>query len=141
MIEITVPLCESFKKIGIDISEDDLRQFEKALYERGLNVAPRALPHDIVDRLQVWSDNSEGLSSVYAGQLISEALVEIRRLRALSLQQDATTQELRKILAECAADFHVCSRCGHQDDNATCESNLYLLLAPILAEDQTKPIP
>lgn len=40
MIEITVGLCESFKAIGIDISEADLRKFEQALYERGLNVAP-----------------------------------------------------------------------------------------------------
>jgi len=45
MIEITVPLCEAFKEIGIDISESDLRRFEKALYERGLNVAPRALSY------------------------------------------------------------------------------------------------
>lgn len=44
-IGITVPLCESFKAIGIDISEDDLRKFEQALYERGLNVAPRALTY------------------------------------------------------------------------------------------------
>lgn len=42
MIEITVPLCEAFREIGIDISELDLRRFEKALYARGLNVAPRA---------------------------------------------------------------------------------------------------
>ncbi len=41
MVEITVGLCEAFKEIGIDISETDLRRFEKALYERGLNVAPR----------------------------------------------------------------------------------------------------
>lgn len=39
MEEITVPLCEAFKAIGIDISETDLWRFEKALYERGLNVA------------------------------------------------------------------------------------------------------
>jgi hypothetical protein len=39
MTEITVPLCEAFKAIGIDISETDLWRFEKALYERGLNVA------------------------------------------------------------------------------------------------------
>ena len=41
MIEITVGLCEAFRTIGINISEADLRKFEKALYERGLNVAPR----------------------------------------------------------------------------------------------------
>ena len=41
MIEITVGICEAFKEIGIDISEEDLKKFEKALYERGLNVAPR----------------------------------------------------------------------------------------------------
>lgn len=41
MIEITVGICEAFKEIGIDISETDLRRFEKALYDRGLNVAPR----------------------------------------------------------------------------------------------------
>lgn len=40
MIDITVGLCESFKAIGIDISEADLRKFERALFERGLNVAP-----------------------------------------------------------------------------------------------------
>lgn len=44
MIEITVPLCEAFKAIGIDISEADLKKFEQALYERGLNVAPRINP-------------------------------------------------------------------------------------------------
>lgn len=43
MVEITVGLCESFKAIGIDISEADLRKFERALYDRGLNVAPRAI--------------------------------------------------------------------------------------------------
>lgn len=42
MVEITVGICEAFKEIGVDISEADLRRFEKALYERGLNVAPRA---------------------------------------------------------------------------------------------------
>lgn len=42
MVEITVGLCESFKTIGIDISEADLKRFERALYEHGLNVAPRA---------------------------------------------------------------------------------------------------
>ncbi len=41
-IEVTTALCESFKEIGIDISEIGLRRFEKALYERGLNVAPLA---------------------------------------------------------------------------------------------------
>lgn len=45
MIEITVPLCEAFKAIGIDISEADLKRFEKALYDRGLNVAPRSLTY------------------------------------------------------------------------------------------------
>lgn len=47
MIEITVPLCESFKAIGIDISEEELRKFEQALYERGLNIAPlqRLMPN------------------------------------------------------------------------------------------------
>lgn len=44
MIEITVPLCEAFREIGINISEADLRRFEKALYDRGLNVAPRTNP-------------------------------------------------------------------------------------------------
>jgi hypothetical protein len=44
MVEITVPLCEAFREIGINISEADLRRFEKALYDRGLNVAPRTNP-------------------------------------------------------------------------------------------------
>lgn len=39
--EITVPLCESFAAIGIDISEEQLRKFEGALFARGLNVAWR----------------------------------------------------------------------------------------------------
>lgn len=51
MIEITVGLCESFRTIGVDISEADLRKFEQALYEHGLNVAPRAEPNEI-DRLR-----------------------------------------------------------------------------------------
>lgn len=42
--EITVPLCESFREIGIDISAADLKKFERALYERGLNIAPRMNP-------------------------------------------------------------------------------------------------
>lgn len=41
MVEITVGLCEAFKEIGIDISQDELQRFERALYDRGLNVAPR----------------------------------------------------------------------------------------------------
>lgn len=44
MIEITVGICEAFREIGIDISEADLKTFERALYERGLNVAPRTNP-------------------------------------------------------------------------------------------------
>lgn len=44
MIEITVGICEAFKEIGIDISEANLKKFEQALYERGLNVAPRNNP-------------------------------------------------------------------------------------------------
>lgn len=49
MIEITVGICESFKAIGIDISEDDLRRFEQALYEHGLNVAPLAITRDDIE--------------------------------------------------------------------------------------------
>lgn len=49
MIEITVGICESFKAIGIDISEADLRKFEQALYDRGLNVAPRAKAEPVGD--------------------------------------------------------------------------------------------
>jgi hypothetical protein len=49
MIEITVGLCESFKAIGIDVSEADLRRFEQALYERGLNVAPLTLTRDDIE--------------------------------------------------------------------------------------------
>lgn len=44
MVEITVGICESFRVIGIDISQEDLRKFEQALYVRGLNVAPRNNP-------------------------------------------------------------------------------------------------
>lgn len=36
--------------------------------------------------------------------------------------------QLRAIMSECENDFHVCEKCGHQDDNATRESNLYHLL-------------
>lgn len=43
MLEITVGICEAFKEIGIDISEEDLGLFEKALYERGLHITPRQL--------------------------------------------------------------------------------------------------
>jgi hypothetical protein len=53
MIEITVPLCEAFREIGIDISEADLKRFERALYERGLNVAQRTSPpwhREMIDR-------------------------------------------------------------------------------------------
>jgi hypothetical protein len=41
---MTVGICESFASIGIDISEDQLRQFEKSLFERGLNFALRTPP-------------------------------------------------------------------------------------------------
>lgn len=52
MVEITVGLCESFKVIGIDISEADLRRFEQALYLRGLNVAPRKPTHQVESELR-----------------------------------------------------------------------------------------
>ena len=46
----------------IDISEEDLRKFEKALYERGLNVAPRSRgPAIDVVALEVASE-IEGLN-------------------------------------------------------------------------------
>jgi hypothetical protein len=41
-------------------------------------------------------------------------------------------EELRSILDECQDDFHVCEKCWHQDNNATKESNLYLLLRAAL---------
>lgn len=50
MLEITVGICESFREIGIDISEADLKRFEQALYERGLNIAPLALTRDDIER-------------------------------------------------------------------------------------------
>ncbi len=50
MVEITVGICEAFKAIGIDISEADLRRFEQALHERGLNVAPLALTRDDIEQ-------------------------------------------------------------------------------------------
>jgi hypothetical protein len=50
MIEITVGICEAFKAIGVDISEADLMKFERALYERGLNVAPLMLTRDDIER-------------------------------------------------------------------------------------------
>jgi hypothetical protein len=49
MIEITVGICEAFREIGIDISEADLKRFEKALYDRGLNVAPLAITRDDIE--------------------------------------------------------------------------------------------
>lgn len=61
MIEITVGLCEAFKEIGISISQTDLRKFEKALYERGLNVAPRTQGEQIGD----CSGSYSGTGSAY----------------------------------------------------------------------------
>lgn len=49
MIEITVGICEAFKAIGIDISESELKKFERALHDRGLNVAPLALTRDDIE--------------------------------------------------------------------------------------------
>lgn len=56
--EITVPLCESFAAIGIDISETDLLKFEAALFQRGLNVAQSSL-RSAAERVCWfdWSDN------------------------------------------------------------------------------------
>ena len=50
MIEITVGICEAFREIGVDISGADLKKFERALYERGLNVAPLMLTRDDIER-------------------------------------------------------------------------------------------
>jgi hypothetical protein len=52
--EITVPLCESFAAVGIDISEADLRKFEKALFERGLNVAHRRTADETKQEPVAW---------------------------------------------------------------------------------------
>jgi hypothetical protein len=37
-------------------------------------------------------------------------------------------REIAEILGECENDFHRCKRCDYQDDDATRESNLFLLL-------------
>ena len=63
MIEITVGICEAFKEIGVDISEADLRRFEKALYERGLTVAPRANPS--LEPMADASGSYSGTGSAY----------------------------------------------------------------------------
>ena len=56
---------------------------------------------------------------------VPRMLREIKRLRPLP-------DDLRAILADCENDFHRCERCDYQDDNATKESNLYLLLKSLL---------
>lgn len=48
-------------------------------------------------------------------------------------------ESFREILDECQDDFHSCERCGHQDDNATKESDLYLLLRSAMAEQDPAP--
>lgn len=67
-----------------------------------------------------------------------EAQAEIARLRLLggmmadeADRQKAIVEQVRQILNECEEDFHVCDRCGHQDDEATKSSNLYLLLRDV----------
>ena len=63
MIEITVGLCESFRAIGINISEADLRKFERALYEHGLNVAP--LSRSPATHIDDCSGSQTGTGSAY----------------------------------------------------------------------------
>ena len=69
-----------------------------------------------------------------------EMIAGVSRLaRHHQARADAAAQALaqaREIVGECADDFHVCKQCGHQDDAATRESNLYLLLVDTLPSPQ-----
>lgn len=95
MIEITVGICESFKMIGIDISEVDLRRFEAALYERGLNVAPRRAPPpeptgvvQLATKLLDFIDNEGPCAREWEPiSATAEALREA--IRSMPLQEDA----------------------------------------------------
>ena len=49
----------------------------------------------------------------------------------------ALVEELKSLLSECEDDFHVCQRCGSQDDTATRTSNLFLLLKDKIEEHTT----
>ena len=56
----------------------------------------------------------------------------IQSLEAEIARLEAGNRQVRDILSECENDFHVCQTCGHQDDDATKTSNLYLLLRAAL---------
>lgn len=49
-------------------------------------------------------------------------------------------EQLRSIMSECSDDFHVCSQCGYQDDDATRTSNLYLLLNELVSAPPAAPV-
>ena len=98
-----------------------------------------AAESDVARLSAEWrSDDSQELQEVYNALGIGgnfSAIDEIRALqaRAFAAESDAARlTQVKEILEECADDFHVCEKCGHQDDTATRTSNLYLLLEAAL---------
>jgi hypothetical protein len=82
----------------------------------------------LMTMLRDWQDYHErqpaGLPEALA---FKAAALEIERLRGL-------VDSFREILDECQDDFHSCEACGHQDDNATRDSDLYIMLRAAVRE-------
>lgn len=82
-------------------------------------------------RWQEWNKR-EPLCSDTIATLTKQALWQQEKIEELEKFLVAA----REILNECADDFHRCSRCDHEDDDATKHSDLYLLLSGSLAETE-----
>lgn len=67
------------------------------------------------------------MNELVGGPQLVAAQAEVERLRDL-------VDSVEQILTECENDFHRCDRCDHHDDNATKESDLFLLLRAALKE-------
>lgn len=64
---------------------------------------------------------------------IAQAFADTWQAAVDEVQAQVRT-ELQAMLDQCSDDFHVCDRCGHQDNKATANSNLFIMLDDAMRE-------
>jgi hypothetical protein len=68
------------------------------------------------------------ITALKTGGTKEEAIFALERMWEELEKLEKFVISVREILDECQDDFHRCSKCDHQDDDATKNSDLFLLL-------------
>lgn len=78
-----------------------------------------------------WENQSDGLKETYlktASKILAAGYSRVAQSARRLEELEKFVISVREIIAECESDFNICPSCGHQDDTATKDSDLLLLL-------------